>query len=332
MTKRKIGLLSKKRGNYKLQEKISSVEDQTNHEVQHHKKALLDAGFDVQIIKWGPDFISEILSSDLDIVFNVSSLVEAAILEEYQIPFIGSGTDAIILARNKVLAKKLWMQKKIPTSNFAVINNIKDCDIFINNSSITYPLFIKPIAGRGSAGISSHSKIIDENQLTKQVEILLKTIKQPIIVENFLSGREITVGVLGNGKNLRVLPPLEIQYNGKGFLTFDKKENDDDEFHCPANLTRDEKRSIKKFVKQAYLSIGLRDFARIDTKLTPDGLMLLEANSFAGLTCTPSEKPRSYIGFMAQAEGNSGKQLLKEIVDIGLERINHQEYRYAASA
>ncbi len=51
--------------------------------------------------------------------------------------------------------------------------------------------------------------------------------------------------------------------------------------------------------------------------------MLLEVNSFAGLTCTPPEKPHSYIGFMARAEGNGGKELLKEIVDVSMERVNN---------
>jgi len=327
MKKTKIGLLSKKRGNYKLQERItdnSAIEDLTNEEVEHHKNALIDADFNVEIIKWGADFIIEIQNAKADIVFNVSSLVETSILEEYQIPFVGSGTDGVILARNKALAKKMWMQSEIPTSKFVTLKDMAECENFIKNPSIPYPLFLKPVAGRGSAGISLDSKIESGKQLYNQVEILLKTIRQPLIVEEFLEGREITIGVIGNGKDLRTLSPLEIQYQGKKkFLTFNKKEKDSDEFICPANLSSLENKLLEEYAKRAFSCLGLRDFGRIDTKLTPEGFMLLEANSFAGLMCTPPEKPHSYIGFMARAEGKSGKELLKEIVDVGLERVNN---------
>jgi D-alanine-D-alanine ligase len=324
----RIGLLSKKRGNYALQERLaqdSSVNDLTSEEVLHHKNALIDAGFDVQLINWGPDFINEIRAASIDLVFNVSSLVEAAILEEYQIPFVGSGTDGIVLARNKALAKDLWLQNDIPTSEFAVFENMKDCESFLEAPSITYPLFIKPVAGRGSAGISPDSKIENGKQLMYQVKLLLTTIGQPVIVERFFGGREVTIGLVGNGETLRTLLPLEIIYkNDQRFLSFDKKEEEEDEFICPADLSQSQKETLQDYAKRAFRCLGLRDYGRIDTKLTPEGFMLLEANSFAGLACTPPEKPQSYIGFMTRAEGKSGSDLLKEIVEVSLERINHQ--------
>jgi len=327
MNKINIGLLSKKRGNYKLQERLSGKEnviDLTNNEVEHHKHALLEAGFDVEVIGWDSNFIKKIRDSNIDLIFNVSSLIEASILEEYHIPFVGSGTDGITLARNKSLAKRLWMQARIPTSEFVVFKNLVDCQEFIKLPSITYPLFIKPIAGRGSAGITIDSYIENSRKLLKNVNTLLKTIGQPVIVEKYLKGREITIGLIGNGESLRTLPPLEIKYNGsKKFLTFYKKEMDNDKFICPAQLNKLGIKTLNKFVKKAFNVLGLRDYARIDTKLTPQGFMLLEANSFAGLMCTPEEKPHSYIGFMARAEGIGAKELFQEIIKIALERINN---------
>ena len=70
--------------------------------------------------------------------------------------------------------------------------------------------------------------------------------------------------------------------------------------------------------------MGLRDYARIDTIFTPQGIMLLESNAFAGLMCTPKEKPHSYIGFMARAESKGGKEMIGEIIEVALERINHK--------
>jgi D-alanine-D-alanine ligase len=150
-------------------------------------------------------------------------------------------------------------------------------------------------------------------------------IGQPVLIEQFLKGREITLGVLGNGQEARVLPPLEIAYQeGDITLTYEKKELDDDVFFCPARLTEAEMQMMELIALQAYEVLELRDFARLDTILTDQGPMLLEANSFAGLMCTPAEKPHSYIGFMARAEGKGGKELLDEVIQAAVKRLNLQ--------
>ena len=327
MKKIKVGLLSKKRGNYKLQQKYlgkENVKDETAKEVVYLKDALIHAGFEVKVIEWDSDFIDHVEHADIKLFFNVSSLVEAAILEELDIPFVGSGTLGIVSAADKSLAKRLWQKEGIPTSEFRVLRNMADCRSFISTPPFSYPLFIKPVAGRGSAGISSDSLIQNGNQLMKNVKNLLVTIRQPVLVEQYLAGREITVGILGNEKNIRTLPPLEIKYKeGSDFLTFNKKEADNDMFICPAKISDAEIKCLQDLVIKAFKTLSLRDYARIDTKLTPQGFMLLEANSFAGLMCTPKEKPHSYIGFMARAEGNGGKELIQEIIEISLERINN---------
>jgi D-alanine-D-alanine ligase len=88
-------------------------------------------------------------------------------------------------------------------------------------------LNIKPLAGRGSAGISEASIVRDCDQLVCGVRKRLGKIGQPVLVERFLQGREITLGVLGNGEDARVLSPLEIAYRDGGVtLTFEKKELD----------------------------------------------------------------------------------------------------------
>lgn len=327
MGKIKVGLLSKKRGNFALQQKFvgeENVKDETVKEVEHHKNALTQAGYDVEIIKWGSNFIEHVKQANIRLIFNVSSLVEATILEELEIPYVGSGTSGIVLANNKSLAKRLWLQAGIPTSEFRVLRNMEDCRSFISKPPFSYPLFIKPVAGRGSAGITSDSLIQNGNQLMENVKILLDTIGQPVLVERFLIGREITIGILGNGKNIRTLLPLEIKYKkGADFLTFNKKEADNDMFICPAKISDAEIKILQDLVIKAFKTLGLRDYARIDSKLTPQGFMLLEANSFAGLICTPKEKPHSYIGFMARAEGNGGKELIREIIEVSLERIDN---------
>jgi D-alanine-D-alanine ligase len=325
MSKLRIGLLNKKRGNFAIQEKftgVNSVVDNTDLEVKHHEQALVEAGYDVYPIYWGANFINELKNLQVDLVFNVSSLVEAAILEELEIPYAGSNTSTIAITINKTLAKRLWQQAGLPTSPFYAAVTEKDCELFKDNPPFEYPLFIKPIAGRGSAGINETSIINSYNQLVDGVAKRLKTIGQPVLIERFLQGREITLGIIGN-KEARVLPPLEIIYcEGTVTLSFEKKELDDDQFFCPASLTVDETKMMQQLALQAYQVLGFSDYGRIDTILTKEGPFLLEGNVFAGLMCTPPEKPHSYIGFMSRAERKSSKDLLDEIVRTAIERIN----------
>ena len=326
MTRVKIGLLNKKRGNFKIQEKFAGVDkvmDQTLDEVRHHEEALRGAGYDVRVINWGPDIIRDLTDTDVDIVFNVSSLVEAAILEELEIPFVGSNTFAIALAMDKALAKKMWRQAGLPTSPFHVARTEEDCAIFRDDPPFDYPLFIKPVAGRGSAGITEESVVENFDQLVKGVLERYTTIGQPVLIERFLRGREITQCVLGNGEDTRVLPPLEIAYREDAVtLTFGKKELDDDTFICPAQLTEEETAMMRELARKAYRTLGFDDYGRIDAILTDEGPVLLEGNTFAGLMCTPREKPHSYIGVMAVAAGMDGKDLLGEIVHAALKRYN----------
>jgi D-alanine-D-alanine ligase len=324
MERPRIGLLNKKRGNFTIQEKLvgaDNVVDETDAEVEHHEQALTEAGYSTYQIHWGPQFINDLRASRVDLVFNVSSLVEAAILEELEIPYVGSDTFTIAIATDKSLAKRLWQQVGLPTSPFRLASSEKDCEGFRRNPPFKYPLFVKPVAGRGSAGINNASVVHTYDQLVSEVMERLEAIGQPVLIERYLQGREITLGVLGN-ENARVLPPLEIVYlKGEITLTFEKKELDNDSFLCPAPLTAEETRTMQQLALRAYSTLGFKDFGRIDTILTEEGPVLLEGNTFAGLMCTPKEKPHSYIGFMARAEGKGGKELLDEIIQIAAGRL-----------
>ncbi len=327
MTKQvRIGLLHKKRGNFALQEMFAGprkVVDTTSDEVAHHREALTEAGYAVTTIYWGPDFLRDLQASTVGLFFNVSSMAEAAILEELRLPYVGSSTPTIALATDKSLAKRLWQEAGLPTSPFRVACGEEDCADFRDQAPFSYPLFIKPVAGRGSAGIDATSVVHNYDELVAGVSRRYNSIGQPVLIERYLQGREITIGIVGNGRNARVLPLLEIVYRtGDLALSFDKKEADDDLFFCPARLTDAEREEITGLALRAYHTLGFCDFGRIDTKLTDQGAFLLEGNTFAGLTCTPAEKPHSYMGFMARAEGKGGKELLDEIVRAAIARLD----------
>lgn len=324
MAKLRIGLLNKKRGNFTIQEKLmgaGNVVDETDAEVEHHERALTQDGYSIRQIHWGPNFINDLQASQVALVFNVSSLVEAAILEELEMPYVGSDVFTIAIAADKSLTKRLWLQAGLPTSPFYVARSEKDCEVFRDAPPFEYPLFVKPVAGRGSAGINDASVVHSYDQLVSGVVERLETLSQPVLIEKFLRGREITLGILGN-EDARALPPLEIVYRqGDITLTFEKKELDNDSFLCPAPLTAEETQLVQHLALQAYQVLGFRDYGRIDMILTGEGPFLLEGNTFAGLMCTPKEKPHSYMGFMARAEGMDGKDLLDEIIHSAVKRL-----------
>ncbi|TFG27128.1 MAG: ATP-grasp domain-containing protein [Promethearchaeota archaeon] len=324
MKKIKVCLLEKKRGNFVLQEKFTGKEnfvDTTKKEIEHHFKALRTAGYEVIKLKWSPNIISDLNDLDIDIVFNVSSIAEAAILDELKIPYVGSDIFGIIKATDKALAKEIWISNRLPTSPFIIAKSINDCNIFRKSPPFSYPLFIKPSAGRGSSGIDKSSIIFSYKTLVKRVKERIEKIGQPVLIEKFIKGKEITCGIIGNGQYIRTLPLLEIDYkNGDKFLTFDKKELDNDRFYCPAKLSPHRSKHLQYLAIKAYKSVGLRDFGRVDMILSEDGPLLLEINCFAGLMCTPIKKPHSYMGFMAVAEGKSSTEFLDEIIKVALKR------------
>ena len=328
-TKIKICVLEKKRGNFSIHEKFAHNEeiiDTTHQEVQHHIDALKEAGYDVIKLKWSNNIITDLKKMSVDLVFNVSSIVETAILDELMIPYVGSDVIGCAVATDKALVKNLWLKNNLPTSPFVLAKSLKNCEIFKINKPFDYPLFIKPSQGRGSSGIDRNSIIFSYDELIEQVEKRLTSINQPVIIEKFLDGREITCGVIGNGDRIRALPLLEIIHEGKNkFLTFDKKEIDDDTFQCPAKLSPKQTQELQKLAISAAKIATIRDYGRVDMILTKTGVFLLEINSFAGLMCTPLEKPHSYMGFMAKAQNKKSSEFLDEIVKEALIRIDHYQ-------
>jgi D-alanine-D-alanine ligase len=321
----KICLLEKKRGNFLIQEKFdknNSVIDTTNQELEHHFNALNEAGYEVIRVKWNEKIITNLRKLDADLIFNVSSIVEASILDELEMPYVGSDIIGCVIATDKVIAKDIWIKNKLPTSPYVLAKSVDDCRIFEESKPFDYPLFIKPSRGRGSSGIDDSSLIHNYDELIKEVKKRLDLIGQPVLIERFLQGREITCGIIGNGNRIRALPLLEIKHNGiNNFLTFNKKEIDDDKLICPAPLSEKETKILKELAISAFKSTGLRDYGRVDMILSDDKPFLLEINSFAGLMCTPKEKPHSYMGFMAVAENITGSEFLDEIIKEALIRV-----------
>ncbi len=293
------------------------------------KISLLNSNHKVAMIEANDDLISQLSSQELDIAFNISvgnigentQSYVPIVLERLGIPFIGSSSMSHVLALDKGIAKKIFVADEIDTPKFQVISDPKNA---ILNSNLRYPVFVKPSRGGCSFGITEDSVVNNENTLKLLVEKLINNYNQPILVEEYLGGREFTVGLVGNSNPL-VLTILEIDFTKSHktkFRTFNSKmvKNDGVKSICPAQISRPLIQKIQDLSIKAYKSLNCRDFARIDIRCDErNHPQILEINSLPGLAPGFGSFTR-----MAKAEGISYDDIIKLILGFACNRYGIQ--------
>lgn len=316
----KVGVFWRKFRNVELQMKVSgeNIYDDAYEEAYQHYSAIKEAGYDATLIEWKSEnpmeTLQKVLEEKVDLVFNASSLQEVAFLEAFGIPFAGSGIDLVAL--DKAARKKIVAFHNLPTPKFMVVEDPEN----ISDHDLRFPLFVKPIRGRGSAGISEENIVESPEDLPRVVAKITGKIGQAALVEEFIRGREITVGIIGY-KAPKVLPPVEIEYNSVRTNTFEHKMYDNEIIHCPARLSQEEEQKVKNTAVEIYKVLNARDYARIDMILGDDGVpYFLEINTFAGLTMSKDGTHHGYMGYMAKTLGMSRAEFIGAIVKSALER------------
>lgn len=366
MPKARIAVLWRPGRNIELQERFlgASLNDDSLEEAHYIMLGLHHGGFDTKLVKWEPgrpDLVfEEIAGFKPHLIFNASSEEEVCFCEAARIPFVGSGIDLVAL--DKAVRKKIWLHHGIPTPAFMTVSSLRsfhNVGEMVERHGLHYPLFVKPVKGRGSSGITDSSIVRDEAALREACARITKTMKQPALVERYIGGREISVGLIGNGDDLQVLPMLEVKYRCAPTNTFHHKMNDMEILECPAKLKETLKGQIEDIAREAFSVLGARDYARIDLMLEAEReeIYLLELNTFPGLTlplqhrsdpvpsvpsgltpdrnlrilasssdrCTPRMAHNaaihvSYMGKMAEALGRTRPWLVCSIAEAGLKR------------
>lgn len=221
-------------------------------------------------------------------VFNISYGIQGqarythvpSILEMVGIPYVGSGPLAHSLALDKVVTKMMLRQHGLSTPDFAVLNG-PDAPL----PKIEYPIIVKPKNEAVSFGL----KIVEnEKELSEAVRAVCHEYRQPVLVERYIEGREINVGLLGNGPP-EALPPVELRF-GKGgppIYTYEDKTGQSGRkitAVCPAPISDDQIRRAQKIAVEAFTVLGCYDCARVDTRLDKDArFYVLEVNSLPSL-------------------------------------------------
>jgi len=202
------------------------------------------------------------------------------ILEMIGIPYVGSGPLAHSLALDKVVAKMIFVQNGLPTPPFAVLNPPEPKD-----PGLAYPLIVKPKNEAVSMGIR-----VVENQkdLFEAVQNIFARFQQAALVEQYIEGREINVGIIGNTPP-EALPPCEIVITGDGpniYTIEDKKGKSGRsiDWICPADLGEALTKKAQEIALGAFTALGCYDCARVDMRLDADGILyILEINSLPSL-------------------------------------------------
>jgi len=213
-------------------------------------------------------------------------------LELLGFTFTGAGSEALALAQDKFRVKVLLDQAGIPTPAW---------HIFHQGESIQwnrFPAIVKPMNEHCSAGITRDSVILNAGELENRIPFILDRYNQPALVEDFIDGREFHVSVWGNEK-LTVLPVAEMDFTFFGNIkdrlcTYDAKFIPGSEHYekietlLPAPLTPEETRALEKVCRDAYRTLGCRDYARMDIRLRDNIFYVLDVNPNADISSEAS--------------------------------------------
>ncbi|MHC4623671.1 MAG: D-alanine--D-alanine ligase family protein [Planctomycetota bacterium] len=289
-----------------------------------YKVSVLGAVDDIGTI------VNSLAEQKPDIVFNLTEAFRGdrrldknivALLEMLRIPFTGTGATGLILCRDKRLCKQLLGLHKIRVPGFVSLPRNKAVRIPKN---LRYPLVVKPALEDSSEGISNASLVNNEDELRERVQFVHERWEQPVIAEEYIEGRELYASILGN-RRLFVLPFRECIFDydrneGPQLATYRVKWNKEYrqkwniEFGF-ADIDASVVKSVERACKRVYHALHIRDYGRIDLRLTPDNrVVILEANA------NPDLAYGEEVAESAEKAGISYDDFIERILRLALKR------------
>jgi D-alanine-D-alanine ligase len=217
-----------------------------------------------------------------------SSALVARMLEELGFTFTGAGSQALLFSQDKPAVKDRLLKKQVPTPCWQVYkgDGTLDWDCF--------PAIVKPAYEHSSCGLTQQAVIHNRQELSQQVAQVAETFRQPVLVEDFIDGREFHVTVVGNGR-LRALPIAEMDFSAiqndcARFCTYDSKFEPASldyqmiQLLLPATLSVEEKQQLEAVAIAAYKATNCRDYARLDIRQRDGIFYVLDINPNADLS------------------------------------------------
>jgi D-alanine-D-alanine ligase len=273
-------------------------------------QALKSRGIDAHPFDPGTHSLADLAAQGFDRVFialhgryGEDGSLQGA-LEQLGIPYTGSGVMASSVGMDKITTKKLWLMEGVPTPKYATVDADTDLDALV--AELGLPLIVKPPLEGSSIGIT---KVTDRNQLADAIA-LVASMDDAVLAEQFVTGREFTVAVLGQGAAARALPIVEIVAPEGKYDYQNKYFTDDTQYHCPAPLPDELTQEIQRHAVNAYRAIGCEGWGRVDVLVRESDMrpFLLEVNTSPGMTT------HSLVPMAARAVGIGYEDLCVEIL------------------
>jgi D-alanine-D-alanine ligase len=270
------------------------------------------------IAEWQPDVVFNLLE-EFDGIVSYDQHV-TAFLEMLRQPYTGCNPRGLLLSRDKALCKQVFAYHRIPTPQFAVFTRGQRVRV---PKKLRYPLFVKSSTDDASAGIAQASVVANPASLKERIEYVLEAQKSDVLVEEYIEGRELYVGMLGNSRLTR-FPVWELNFgsmgeNGSAIAT--RKVKWDIKYRAKygidsapaAELPAGVEAKLDKLSRRIYRALGLTGYARMDFRMRPDGsLHALEANA------NPHLAQDEDFARAGAAAGLDYPTILNSIVKLGL--------------
>ncbi len=311
---------------WKMEYDVISTLEEIGHEV-HKLGVSSDLGAIRKAIhSFDPHIVFNLLEDFDDMAIYDQNVV--SYLELIHMPYTGCNPRGLMLARDKAISKELLTYHRVSVPEFAVFRRGKSIR---KPKKLSFPLIVKSLILEGSAGISQASVVSDEERLKERVEFIHAQFETDAIVERYIEGRELYVGVIGNHR-LQVFPVWELSFTKRvgevrpiatgrvkwntryqkryGITTGEAKD-----------LPEGKREAVQHLCKRVYRILGLSGYARLDLRLAPDGkIYVLEAN--------PNPQLAYGEDFAESAEfaGLSYEALIQRIISLG-RRWESERYR-----
>lgn len=291
------------------------------------EKALEKAGYRTRRLGSGRTFLHRAMKEPGDIVFNIAegygtrsreAHVPSA-LEMLGIPYTHSDPLTLALTLDKAMAKRVVASAGVPTPRFAVVEDVRD----LRTLSLSYPVIAKPLFEGSSMGVRRDSRVDDAHALSLLVDRLLRDYREPVLVEEFCSGPEFTVGILGTGADARVLGTMEIAPRHVPVESFvyslEVKRNyaEEVDYHAPPRRDPALIDAIEHVALSAYRALSCRDVSRVDVRLDATGApKFLEVNPLPGINPETGD-----LVLLAAGYGIGYHELIAQIVESARRRL-----------
>lgn len=315
-------------GRYNKNPEQKIADDETVDTAKKIANALQEVGHEAELVKITPFRINRVKSLNTDVVFNMCEwsgrdshlgIQVLKTLEDNKIPYTGADSTSYDWCCNKVVMKKMFDELGVLTPNWTVIyptDNLSSINKKVSN--LRYPLIIKPAYEHCAIGIDNKSIVSNIDDSLKKVVILLKEYKQPIIVEEYIKGREFTLTVVRN-HTLHIFPPAEVVFNEdlleKQILSFDTKWSHDDSFNSVVLEDQELSIKLKNIAREVFEKMNCKGYVRIDTRIRNGEVYVLEVN------VNPSILPEDNYGLTVSTEAG-GWNFVKLVDEIANAAVN----------